>query len=228
MFCDSFFNQGKVKIKACAKINLALDVLKKDKKTGYHKIRTIFYEYKKLYDKIEIKKAGKNTIINIKRNIPLGAGLGAFSSDIAAIMKGLNKLWKLNLSEKKLMEIGAKFGKDIPFFIVGGVALGENFGEKITILNPVRGLKIKLKIKSTQYKNKTKKMYKKLSLKLCGKESEKTKKLLHGIEIGNKKMIIENIHNDFETIQGNKPKKSWHLCGAGPSEFKSSLSRSLP
>jgi hypothetical protein len=63
-------------------------------------------------------------------------------------------------------------------------------------------------------------MYKKLNLKLCGKNLDKTRKLLLGIKTGNKKMIIENIHNDFETIPVNKPPKGWHLCGAGPSIFK--------
>jgi 4-diphosphocytidyl-2-C-methyl-D-erythritol kinase len=245
-----------MRAKAYAKINLALDVLGKDKKTGYHKIRTVFYEYKNLYDEIEIKSAKKdkvegwykgkkisilkkddivfktielikrtkrikNKYVNVKvlKKTPWGSGLAGGSSDAAAVLKGLNKLWNLKLSKKDLIKIGGKIGKDVPFFILGGIALGENFGEKLTPLPQVK-LNIKLLPKKSPRKTKTKYMYQRIDLKKCGKESEKTKKLLMGIKTGNKKMIIENLHNDFETIPANKPKKGWHLCGAGPSVFK--------
>ncbi|MFA6992640.1 MAG: hypothetical protein WC269_05200, partial [Candidatus Gracilibacteria bacterium] len=80
--------------------------------------------------------------------------------------------------------------------------------------------KIKVLPKKSPKKSKTKYMYQKINLKNCKKNLDKTKKLLHGIKTGNEKMIVENIHNDFETIPGNKPPKGWHLCGAGPSIFK--------
>ncbi|MFA6992450.1 MAG: 4-(cytidine 5'-diphospho)-2-C-methyl-D-erythritol kinase, partial [Candidatus Gracilibacteria bacterium] len=169
-----------MKIRAYAKINLALDVLEKDKKTGYHKISTVFYEYKNLYDEIKIKSAKKDLVegwykgkktnipkkddivlktikllkqyktipdkyvhIKIIKKTPWGSGLAGGSSDAAAVLKALNRLWKLKLSKKDLMKIGGKIGKDVPFFIIGGIAFGESFGEKLTVLPRIE-LKIKV------------------------------------------------------------------------------------
>ena len=206
-----------LKIKSFAKINLALDVLKKDK-SGFHEIQTVYYEIKNLYDIIELKKDGNSVKIKVEKNIPISSGLGGSSSNAVAITKGLNKIWNLKVSKEKILKSSAKEGKDMPFFVNGGVALGTHFGEKIKQLKPIKGLKITINKKSSKLKNKTEKMYKKLNLKLCGKNSDKTKKLLLGIKTGNKKMIIENIHNDFEQLY--KMKKGEHLTGSGPSTFK--------
>lgn len=72
--------------------------------------------------------------IEIKKQIPMGAGLGGGSSDAATILLALNQLWSLNLSRKSLMEIGVKLGADVPFFIYGQNAWAEGIGE---ILNPL-------------------------------------------------------------------------------------------
>lgn len=72
--------------------------------------------------------------IEIKKQIPMGAGLGGGSSDAATILLALNQLWSLNLSRKSLMEIGVKLGADVPFFIYGQNAWAEGIGE---ILSPL-------------------------------------------------------------------------------------------
>ena len=59
-------------------------------------------------------------LIQLKKNIPSAAGLGGGSSDAAAALKGLNRLWKLGLSNDELIDIGSKIGSDIAFFIHGG------------------------------------------------------------------------------------------------------------
>ncbi len=76
----------------------------------------------------------KGVYINIQKNIPVAAGLAGGSSDAAAVLKGLNKLWQLNLTQKDLMDIGVKIGADIPYCIMGGTALSEGIGEKLTEL----------------------------------------------------------------------------------------------
>jgi 4-diphosphocytidyl-2-C-methyl-D-erythritol kinase len=73
--------------------------------------------------------------IVIKKQIPMGAGLGGGSSDAATILLALNQLWDLNLSRKKLMEIGVKIGADIPFFIFGQNAWAEGIGDLLTPLS---------------------------------------------------------------------------------------------
>lgn len=73
-----------------------------------------------------------NVSINIIKNIPSGGGLGGGSSNAAAVLKGLNKLYNLNATEKDLEKIGIKIGADVPFFIKGGTQIGDGVGEKLT------------------------------------------------------------------------------------------------
>lgn len=72
--------------------------------------------------------------ITLEKKIPLAAGLGGGSSDAAAVLKGLNRLWGLGLAVEKLAEIAAGIGSDVPFFIYGGTCLAQGRGEKITPL----------------------------------------------------------------------------------------------
>lgn len=163
----------------------------------------------------KIKKFVK---IKIKKNIPFASGLGGGSSNAAAILRGLNKLWKLKLSKARLAALGAKLGMDVPFFIYGGTALGLHYGEKITPLQEIKNIKLKIFAKKTPpATRKTQENYAKLDLKKCGKNLGKTKKLISAIKTKNAKSIIENLHNDFETI--TKVPKQKHLSGAGPSTF---------
>ena len=72
--------------------------------------------------------------ISIEKNIPVAAGLAGGSSDAAATLRGLNRLWKLGLSLDELAEIGAEIGSDVSFCVYGGTALAKGRGEKITHL----------------------------------------------------------------------------------------------
>jgi 4-diphosphocytidyl-2-C-methyl-D-erythritol kinase len=69
--------------------------------------------------------------INIEKRIPLGAGLGGGSSNAATTLKALNQLLKINLRTKELMEIGLGIGADVPFFFLGGAAIGSGIGERL-------------------------------------------------------------------------------------------------
>ncbi|KXG76191.1 4-diphosphocytidyl-2-C-methyl-D-erythritol kinase [Thermotalea metallivorans] len=75
--------------------------------------------------------------IYIDKNIPVAAGLAGGSTDGAAVLRGLNILWNLGASQEELMEMGLSLGADVPFCILGGAALAEGIGEKLT---PVQGL----------------------------------------------------------------------------------------
>lgn len=72
--------------------------------------------------------------ITIEKNIPIAAGLAGGSSNAATTLIALNKLWDLNLTEDDLMKIGKELGADVPFCIMGGTALAEGIGEKLTRL----------------------------------------------------------------------------------------------
>lgn len=74
--------------------------------------------------------------IVLEKNIPVQAGLGGGSSDAAAVLLGLNRLWRLNLSRGTLARLGASLGSDVPFFILQtGMAAASGRGEK---LKPIR------------------------------------------------------------------------------------------
>lgn len=72
--------------------------------------------------------------IHIRKHIPIAAGLAGGSTDAAAVLRALNKLYKTGLTLQELCKIGASFGADIPFCIKGGTALCEGIGEVITEL----------------------------------------------------------------------------------------------
>ena len=70
----------------------------------------------------------------IEKRIPMGGGLGGGSSDAATMLLALNQLWQLNLSRKKLMQIGLSLGADVPVFIFGENAWAEGVGEELTTI----------------------------------------------------------------------------------------------
>jgi 4-diphosphocytidyl-2-C-methyl-D-erythritol kinase len=86
---------------------------------------------------LAVSGSSKGVAIDIKKRIPLVAGLGGDSSDAAAVLSGLNKLWKLGLSPAELVELAPGLGSDVPFFLYGGTALVEGRGEEVTKLPPL-------------------------------------------------------------------------------------------
>ena len=72
--------------------------------------------------------------IHLTKNIPIAAGMAGGSTDAAATMKGMNRLYDLDCTLKELMELGVKIGADVPYCIMGGTALAEGIGEKLTAL----------------------------------------------------------------------------------------------
>ena len=81
--------------------------------------------------------------IELKKCIPVGAGLGGGSSNAASILLGLNKFWNLNLPKTRLVNLGAKLGSDVPFFIhQAKFALGSQRGDKIKPLISLDKLKL--------------------------------------------------------------------------------------
>ncbi|MDR0518066.1 MAG: 4-(cytidine 5'-diphospho)-2-C-methyl-D-erythritol kinase [Fibromonadaceae bacterium] len=77
-------------------------------------------------------RVSKGTDLYLEKKLPLGAGLGGGSSDAAAALKMLNKLWGLKASSEELEKIGAEIGADVPFFIKGSAAFAEGIGDKLT------------------------------------------------------------------------------------------------
>lgn len=72
--------------------------------------------------------------MELTKRIPIAAGLAGGSADAAAVLKGMNELYNLQMSEARLCELGAKLGSDIPFCLMGGTMLATGRGEVLTRL----------------------------------------------------------------------------------------------
>ena len=89
---------------------------------------------KLLIDEFDIKDGIR---IHLDKHIPVAAGMAGGSSNAAAVLYGMNQMFRLGLSQKELMERGVKLGADVPYCIMRGTVLAEGIGEKLTQLPPM-------------------------------------------------------------------------------------------
>ena len=140
-------------------------------------------------------KINKGVKITIKKNIPVAAGLGGGSSDAAATLKGMNKLFNLNLSEKELIEISKPIGRDIAFFLSDKTAYAKGEGNIIQKIEQMPFFYVVLA--KPKFNISTEDAYNNLDYEKTGKQL-KTAQMLDAIKEKNIKKIAENMHNDFE------------------------------
>ena len=92
----------------------------------------------------EEAKRGDGAHIRLDKRIPVAAGLGGGSSDAAATLWALNRIWGLRWSRERLSELGARIGSDVPFFLGRGRAMGTGRGERLRGLTSSGGLALVL------------------------------------------------------------------------------------
>lgn len=93
-----------------------------------------FKAAKLIKERYEVKQG---VYIHLDKKIPVAAGLAGGSSDAAAALRGLNRLWKLGIPEEELQRLGAELGSDVPFCVAGGTAIARGRGERLErIANP--------------------------------------------------------------------------------------------
>ena len=98
-------------------------------------VRHLEYKAAKLLmDEFQVKGG---VTIRLEKFIPVAAGMAGGSSDAAATLVGINRLFKLGLSERELMDRAVKIGADVPYCIMRGTALAEGIGEKLTGITQV-------------------------------------------------------------------------------------------
>lgn len=157
-----------MRLRAMAKINLGLDVIRK-REDGYHEVRMIMQTIK-MYDLLDIRRKETPGIVlstnlpyvpsdernlvykaakllmdefhiqegismKLSKFIPVAAGMAGGSSDAAAAFVGVNRLFRLGLSQEELMKRAVQIGADVPYCIMRGTALAEGIGEKLTPLD---------------------------------------------------------------------------------------------
>ena len=135
--------------------------------------------------------------IDIVKNIPVSAGLAGGSTDAAAVLKLMNKIFKVNASNQELMALGLKLGADIPYCINGGTALCEGIGEKITTLAPFKD-KILVLVKPS-FGVSTKEVYKAFNLDRV-RIHPKTENLIEAMEQDNLYYVANNMKNLLENV----------------------------
>ncbi|MFC1860324.1 4-(cytidine 5'-diphospho)-2-C-methyl-D-erythritol kinase, partial [Chloroflexota bacterium] len=141
----------------------------------------------------------KGVTIEVNKRIPLLSGLGGDSSDAAAVMRGLNKLWGLGLSLEDLLELAAQLSSDASFFLVGGTALAEGRGEMVTPLPPLPHRWVVLMLPPVLRKSgKTKKLYDSLQASnYTG--GQITDKLVNSLTTGDE-VTLSSLVNVFDEV----------------------------
>ncbi|WP_274365800.1 4-(cytidine 5'-diphospho)-2-C-methyl-D-erythritol kinase [Paenibacillus thermotolerans] len=90
-----------------------------------------FQAAKLIKDRYSVKKG---VYIHLDKQIPVSAGLAGGSSDAAATLRGLNRLWNLNIPDEELRLLGEELGSDVPFCVTGGTAIARGRGERLEML----------------------------------------------------------------------------------------------
>jgi len=141
-------------------------------------------------------KINSGVEITIEKYIPVAAGLGGGSSDAAATLKGMNKLFNLNLSEEELIQISKNIGMDVPFFILGDTVHVTGRGENVKRIETIPN-NVYFVLAKPNFNISTKHAYETLDYEKTGKRF-KTAKMLSAIREEDINKIAENMHNDFE------------------------------
>lgn len=180
----------------------------------------------------EATGCAEGATIEVSKRIPLASGLGGDSSDAAATLRGLNKLWQLGLSQSKLLELAAQLGSDVPFFVYGGTALVEGRGEIVTPLPPLSPMWVVLMVPPMSgLTRKTERLY--ASLKASHyTDGQITERLVEALKAGREFMpsmlfnTFDNVAFDSFTGLGEywqelvkAGAKDAHLAGSGPALF---------
>lgn len=217
-----------MRLRALAKINLGLDVLRK-REDGYHEVRMIMQTIQ-MYDVLDIRRTEKPGIflttnlpyipvdernlvykaakllmdefhveegvtMKLDKFIPVAAGMAGGSSDAAAAFVGINRIFRLGLSEKELMERAVKVGADVPYCIMRGTALAEGIGEKLKQLPGVPHCFVLVGKPGVNVS--TKQAYENLNLAELGSRPD-IDGMVADIENGNLHSMISKMGNVFE------------------------------
>lgn len=220
----------KISLKALAKINLGLDVVRR-REDGYHEVRMIMQTIH-LFDRVNIEKTSEPGIriktnlsylpvnennliykagrllmdefditegvsVDLDKRIPVAAGMAGGSTDAAAMLYGMNKMFGLGLSMQELKDRGVKIGADVPYCLMRGTALAEGIGEKLKSLPPM--IKCPVLIAKPQISVSTKFVYE--NLKLDGKaEHPDIDRLIKDIKAKDLQGVCDHMGNILETV----------------------------
>ncbi len=240
--------------RAYAKINLALEVM--GIKDGYHMVNNLMIPIN-LYDEISFEESNDIELVNntfsdniilkaaklfiekyniksgvkmvLTKNIPSAAGLAGGSSDAAATLRGLDKLFGNIATKEELLELAAMLGSDVPFFIDMKLALCVGRGEIVKPCN-IKYSSFDILLIKPQSGLSTKDVYKAYKYDGSNKE-DKINNILNALENNDFYLLENNIFNDLTTpalglneelndiYSYLKQVSNIHLSGSGPTMF---------
>jgi 4-diphosphocytidyl-2-C-methyl-D-erythritol kinase len=182
---------------------------------------------------------GLGARIVLEKRIPAGAGLGGGSSDAAAVLRGLNQLWRLRLDLVTLTEIAADLGSDIPFFLHGGAALVRGRGETVGSLPDPPSWECTLFPAALTLEQKTARMYNSLGAADIS-DGDRTLRFAHRLRDG-EPVTPGDLSNAFDwhisSVSSDAAAAmklcreagvSVHACGSGPAFFALGPPAALP
>lgn len=241
--------------RAYAKINLSLEVLNTDEK-NYHLVNTIMVPIN-IYDEIELENNDEIIIVNdviennimykaavlffksfninggvkikYKKNIPMEAGLAGGSSDAAAVLRGLRKLYKPSITDSELENLCSYLGSDVAFFIKTKLAKCSHYGE---IVNPInlKLPKMKVLLIKPNFGLSTKLVYQNYQYEVCDR-SVYEENIYKALKENNSQLLDEYIFNDLNKtslLLSSDLRYSYtvlskynkvHISGSGPTMF---------
>lgn len=147
-----------------------------------------------LREEFDIKQGVR---IRLDKQIPVAAGLAGGSANAAAVLKGMNRLFNLRLSQKELMERGVKLGADVPYCIMQGTVLAEGIGEELSPLAPMP--RCYIVIAKPPISVSTKKVYEALDAKSIV-EHPPIDAVIGGLEFSNIDAVAKNMGNVLEDV----------------------------
>ncbi len=168
--------------------------------------------------------------IFLEKNIPVAMGLGGGSSDAAAAITSLNRLWDLRLPANELALVAAEVGSDVTFFIAGGTALASGRGEQISPMAPLPDTTVTLVCPNIEITDKTARLYSRLTPEHFS-DGSRIDRMVENLKAGESVSDIQ--YNVFEEVAfdafpglarlsdrliaatGKVP----HLSGAGPALY---------
>lgn len=241
-----------IRLQTSAKINLSLSVLGR-RADGYHELDGVMQSVS-LFDRMTVKKSSRITVacgafggennlafraarlffaetgidggaeIKIEKAIPSPAGLGGGSSDAAATLAALDRLYETRLPAENLAALAARLGADVPFFLMGGTARAQGIGERLTPLPSVESCFFV--IATTDGKPSTAEMYARLDSAEYPKPDvdQTVRALLHG----DFALLSDSLGNSFSALYWDSPlpltlkstgADAVSLSGSGPAWF---------
>ena len=149
---------------------------------------------KLLIDEFHLKDG---VAVTLEKHIPVAAGMAGGSSNAAAVLFGMNRMYELGLTEQELMDRGVKLGADVPYCIMRGTVLAEGIGEELTPLPPMP--KCHVLLAKPPISVSTKLVYEKLDAHEILSHPD-IDGIVRGLETGDLKTIVSRMGNVLEQV----------------------------